>query len=72
MRRPGTGSGAIALALATEGGASHPGLEVWATDSSADALEVARENLCDLAVADPAGAERVRVVEGSWFEALPP
>ena len=29
----GTGSGAIALSLATEGGAGCPGLEVWATDS---------------------------------------
>ena len=67
----GTGSGAIALALATEGGSFCPGLEVWATDSSPDALEVARENVCDLAVTDPVGSERVRMVEGSWFEPLP-
>ena len=40
----GTGSGAIALALASELG---PGLlrEVWATDVSADALEVAAANV---------------------------
>ena len=66
----GTGSGAIALSLATEGGALCPGLEVWATDSSADALAVARENL------EPsAGRIRrppaVRLVGGSWFDALP-
>ncbi len=67
----GTGSGAVALALATEGGALCPGLEVWATDSSPDALEVARENVCDLAVTDPVGSERVRMVEGSWFDPLP-
>jgi release factor glutamine methyltransferase len=67
----GTGSGAIALAVATEGGALCPGLEVWATDNSPDALEVARENVCDLAVTDPVGSERVRMVEGSWFDALP-
>ena len=67
----GTGSGAVALALASEGGAICPGLEVCATDNSPDALEVARENICDLALTDPAGAERVRMVEGSWFDALP-
>ncbi len=67
----GTGSGAVALALATEGGAGRPGLEVWATDRSSDALDVARQNLCDLAVTDPAGAARVRMEEGWWFDALP-
>jgi release factor glutamine methyltransferase len=36
----GTGSGAVALALKDE----RPELEVWATDVSADALTVAREN----------------------------
>jgi release factor glutamine methyltransferase len=36
----GTGSGAIALALKDE----RPDLEVWATDVSADALAVARDN----------------------------
>jgi release factor glutamine methyltransferase len=67
----GTGSGAVALAMATEGCALCPGLEVWATDSSPDALEVARENICDLALTDPVGSERVRMVEGSWFDPLP-
>jgi release factor glutamine methyltransferase len=60
----GTGSGAIGLALATE----HRGVEMWLTDASATALEVARANL---AGAGSIGG-RVRIVEGSWFEALPP
>lgn len=68
----GTGSGAIALSLATEGGAICPGLEVWATDSSIDALTVARENLDALGRKDPTAAGRVRLVGGSWFDALPP
>jgi release factor glutamine methyltransferase len=67
----GTGSGAIALSLALEGGRFCPGLEVWATDISSDALAVAADNLSGLARLDPAAAERVRLVEGSWFEALP-
>lgn len=67
----GTGSGAIALSLAVEAGALLPGLEVWATDRSPDALEVAAENVADLAIEDPVAADRVRLVEGSWFGALP-
>ncbi len=59
----GTGSGALALALASE----RPGLEVWGTDISADALEVARANLAELGRA----ATRVRLSEGAWFDALP-
>ena len=49
----GTGSGAIALSLAVEGGAVAPGLVVWATDASADALEVAAWNRDELARWDP-------------------
>lgn len=59
----GTGSGAIGLSIASE----HLGAEVWLTDTSADALAVARANI---AGTGRAGA-RVRVAEGSWFEALP-
>ena len=68
----GTGSGAIALSLAVEAGALAPGLVVWATDSSRDALVVAAGNLDELARSDPAAADRVRLTEGRWFDALPP
>lgn len=68
-RRPvlvdlGTGSGAIALSLAVE----VPSGEVWATDRSAGALAVARANL---AGSGTLVANRVRLVEGSWFDPLP-
>jgi release factor glutamine methyltransferase len=59
----GTGSGAIALALATE----LPDAAVWATDVSADALAVARANFAGAGSV----AARVRVAKGDWFEALP-
>ena len=59
----GTGSGAIALALATE----VTTLEVWATDHSEDALVVARANLAGIGRA----GTRVRVAHGDWFDALP-
>ncbi len=59
----GTGSGAIALALA----AALPDALVWATDRSVDALAVARANLAGSAGA----ATRVRLAEGDWFAALP-
>jgi release factor glutamine methyltransferase len=57
----GTGSGAIALALAAE----LPEVEVWATDAHDDALAVARANVAGCAAA------RVRLALGSWFEPLP-
>lgn len=59
----GTGSGALALAIAQE----RPGAEVWAVERDPGALTVARANL---ARSGDAGA-RVTVVEGSWFEPLP-
>ena len=59
----GTGSGAIALALA----AALPDAEVWATDASDDALGVARANLAGAGTT----AARVRLAAGSWFGALP-
>jgi release factor glutamine methyltransferase len=58
----GTGSGALALALAVE----RPGLEVWGTDASDAALAVARANLAGLGRA----ATRVRLAGGDWFAAL--
>jgi len=60
----GTGSGAIAISLAAE----VPGLRVWATDCSHDALAVARANL---AGAGSRVAPRVVMTAGHWFEALP-
>jgi len=74
----GTGSGVIALSLALEGvGTAAAGpvrrpiaptastdLEIWATD-------LARSNLSRLAADHADAASRVRLVEGSWFDALP-
>lgn len=60
----GTGSGAIALSLATEVVRA----EVWASDVSPDALALARANLAGIG----RPAARVRLVEGDWFMALPP
>jgi peptide chain release factor 1 len=59
----GTGSGAIALSIAVE----RPGTEVWATDVSAAALDIARANLAGLG----RPGRRVMLLEGDWFEALP-
>ena len=59
----GTGSGAIALSVASE----RPGTEVWGVERSADALAVARANCTGLG----RRARTVRLVEGSWFAALP-
>jgi release factor glutamine methyltransferase len=58
----GTGSGAIALSVASE----RVRTRVWATDRSEDALVVATANLGGLGRA----AARVRIARGSWFEAL--
>ncbi|MEZ5377461.1 MAG: peptide chain release factor N(5)-glutamine methyltransferase [Acidimicrobiales bacterium] len=59
----GTGSGALGLSLARE----HATTDVWITDVSADALDVARANLAGLG----RYGSRVRVAEGWWFAALP-
>ena len=59
----GTGSGAIGLSVAVE----VPGTEVWLTDVSDSALQVARANVAGIG----RQASNVRVVHGSWFEALP-
>ena len=56
----GTGSGAIALALK----ASHPALDVWATDRSPAALTVAQANAQRLQL-------DVRWRQGAWLAALP-
>ncbi len=66
----GTGSGAIALALAAELG--HPALRgVWATDTSSDALAVAAANLRAQCKAGGDDQPRVELVRGRWLEALP-
>jgi release factor glutamine methyltransferase len=57
----GTGSGAIALALASE----RPDAEIHACDLSENALTVARENAQRLAL------NNVQFHTGSWFQALP-
>jgi release factor glutamine methyltransferase len=59
----GTGSGAIALAIAAE----WPAARVSASDASVAALEVARRNARALGL-----EERIQLLEGDWFEAVPP
>jgi release factor glutamine methyltransferase len=56
----GTGSGAVALALASE----RPQCRVTATDASAAALEVARRNAARL------GIDNVAFVQGDWMVPL--
>jgi release factor glutamine methyltransferase len=56
----GTGSGAIALALASE----RPGWRIIATDISAEALSIARANAAAL------GLERVQMIQGDWLACL--
>lgn len=68
-RRPvvvdlGTGSGALGLSVADE----VAGARVWCTDASAEALAVARANLAGLGTMT---ATRVRLLQGSWWDALP-
>ncbi|MEO6570835.1 MAG: methyltransferase, partial [Ilumatobacteraceae bacterium] len=61
----GTGSGAIGLSMADE--LPLDGTEIWITDVSPDALDVARANLAGIGRA----ARNVHIAHGSWFAALP-
>lgn len=63
----GTGSGAIAIAIA----AQRPDACVIATDRSVDALAVAKRNAQRLLAPDRAGGV-LDFVEGNWFDALVP
>lgn len=58
----GTGSGAIAVALAV----NKPQIEVWAVDRSAEAVELAQENAERNGVAD-----RVHILRGDLLEPVP-
>ncbi|WP_346837168.1 peptide chain release factor N(5)-glutamine methyltransferase [Microbulbifer sp. SAOS-129_SWC] len=58
----GTGTGAIALALASE----RPDWEILAADKSADAAALAEENRSAL------GLDNVRVIQSDWFAQIPP
>ncbi|MFP5310347.1 MAG: peptide chain release factor N(5)-glutamine methyltransferase [Actinomycetes bacterium] len=67
-----TGTGAIALAVATE----VPGARVTAVDRSPDAAALARHNLAELhaghaGVRGPAAGATVEVLEGDLYDALP-
>jgi release factor glutamine methyltransferase len=57
----GTGSGAVAIAIAHE----RPNWHITATDQSTEALAVAKYNAKNL------GAENIVFFQGNWFEALP-
>ena len=61
----GTGSGALGLSLAFE--LPRGLVDVWLTDISSDALDVARANTAGLGMAGAA----VQFGHGRWFEALP-
>ncbi|WP_237066299.1 peptide chain release factor N(5)-glutamine methyltransferase [Microbulbifer guangxiensis] len=58
----GTGTGAIALALASE----RPAWQVLAAEKSPDALALAERNRVSL------GLDNVRVIESDWFAQIPP
>lgn len=60
----GTGTGAIALSLATEIAKTFPDCQVIATDISSEALEVADHNLKNLQL------KNVTLKKGDWCEAL--
>jgi release factor glutamine methyltransferase len=66
----GTGSGAIALSLASELGVAGAS-SVWAVDASRDALDVAAANLSALRERAAVVWPPVTLLEGDWLRALP-
>jgi release factor glutamine methyltransferase len=58
----GTGTGAVAIALAV----NRPQVEVWATDTNPEAVELAEENARRHGVQD-----RVHVLQGNLLEPIP-
>jgi release factor glutamine methyltransferase len=67
----GTGSGAIALSLASELANRHPEASLWATDASADALAVARANADRVRRQHDGRILPVHFVQGNWLDQLP-
>jgi release factor glutamine methyltransferase len=67
----GTGSGAIALSLATELAPRHPAASLWATDASPDALAVARANADRVRRQHDGRLLPVHFVQGNWLNPLP-
>jgi release factor glutamine methyltransferase len=61
----GTGSGAIGFSLARE--LPLEGVSIWCSDADPDAVDVARSNLAGLGRL----GRNVKIVEGSWWDALP-
>lgn len=61
----GTGSGALGLSIAAE--LREGMVQVWLTDNSADALDVARANTAGLGMRGGC----VRFAQGEWFDGLP-
>jgi release factor glutamine methyltransferase len=66
----GTGSGAIALSLASELGSAGAS-SVWAVDASRDALDVAAANLSAVRESAAVAWPQVTLLEGDWLRALP-
>ncbi|HLH28621.1 MAG TPA: hypothetical protein VKW77_06870, partial [Acidimicrobiales bacterium] len=65
----GTGSGAIACAIAAEAPIPPGGLVVWATDRSPEALAVARSNRDRLRSGGSLRSAVLEIAEGDWYAA---